>query len=189
MHDPRNHNPNLHFPTRRALDRNRLDVGQSARDDFVKPRAGLTRDVHRKAVRRKPVAHLHADAGHLLVRAEKHTRVFRHRRRRHRCESVRLAQVQRQRALQPADIVPNADRGARTAEVEQRIAYELAWAMVRELSASLGEHKIRAEGVQSRAFRCGFGLGLTASAGVDWFVLEEEKDVLVLRCGRSSALV
>ena len=188
MHNPRNYHPNLHFPTRRALDRGRLDVGQSARDDFVEPRARLTRDVHRKAVRRKPVAHLHADAGHLLVRAEKHARVFR-RRRPHRCESVRLAQVRRQHALQPTYIVPNADRGARTAEVEQRIAHELAGAMVRELAASLGEHEIRAEGVQSRAFWGGFGLGLTASAGVDWLVLEEEKDVLVVRCGRSSALV
>jgi hypothetical protein len=59
--------------------------------------------------------------------------------------------------------------------------------MVRELSASLHEHKIRAEGRQSRAFQCGLGLGLTASAGVDWLVLEEEKDILV-RCGRSALL-
>jgi hypothetical protein len=51
--------------------------------------------------------------------------------------------------------------------------------MVRELAASLDEHKIRGEGLQSRAFWCGFGLGLTASAGVDWFVLEEKEDVLV----------
>jgi hypothetical protein len=55
--------------------------------------------------------------------------------------------------------------------------------MVRELSAPLREHKVRAEGRQSRAFVRGFGLGLTAPAGVDGFVLEEEEDVLVLRGG------
>jgi hypothetical protein len=59
--------------------------------------------------------------------------------------------------------------------------------MVRELSASLYEHKIRAESRQSGAFQCGFGLGLTPSAGVDWLVLEEKKDILV-RCGCSALL-
>lgn len=100
---------------------------------------------------------------------------------------MRLAQVQSQHTLQSTYIVPNAHCWLRTTEVEQRIAYELAGPMVRELPTSLDEHKIRAEGLQSRAFRCGFGLGLTASASVDWLVLEEEKDILV-RCGRSALL-
>jgi len=129
-------------------------------------------------MRRESVTNLHADAGHFFVLAKKHAGMFG----RHGGEPVRLAQVQRQDALQATDVVPNADRrGLGATEVEQRITDDLARSVVRELSASLGEHKVRAEGGQSRAFGRGFGLRLAASAGVDGLVLEEEKDVLVVR--------
>jgi len=126
---------------------------------------------------RESVTNLHADAGHFFALAEEHAGMFG----RHGGEPVRLAQVQRQDALQATDVVPNADRGLRATEVEQRIADDLAWPVIRELSASLGEHKVRAESRQSRAFGRGFGLRLAASAGVDGLVLEEEEDVLVVR--------
>ncbi len=132
-------------------------------------------------MRRQPVAHLHADAGYFFVLAEKEARVRRFR----RCESMRFTKVQRQRALQPADVVPNADGGARPSEIEQRVAHDLAGPVVRQLSAPLGKHKVCAEGRQSCALRRSFGLGLAAPAGVDWLVLEEEEDVIVRR-GRSA---
>ncbi len=178
LHDPRNFYPNFQFPTRRAFDGGRFHIGKATRDDLVKPSARFARDVHRKTVRRKSMADLHADAGHFFVRAEEHTGVLG----RHGAQPVRLAQVQRQDALQAADVVANADRGSRAAEVEQRIADDLPRPVVRELAASLGEHKVRAEGRQSRAFGGGFGgLRLAAPAGVDGLVLEEEEDVLVGR--------
>jgi len=70
---------------------------------------------------------------------------------------------------------------ARAAEVEQRIAHELAGPVVRELPAAPREHKVRAEGRQSRAFGRGFRVALAAPARVDRRVLEQEEDVLVLR--------
>ena len=99
---------------------------------------------------------------------------------------MRLAQVQRQDALQPADVFPRAERNT---EVEQRIAHELARPVVRELPASLGEHKVRAERGESRAFGGGVGGGLAAPGGVDGLVLEEEEDVLVRRRGGCAALL
>ena len=108
---------------------------------------------------------------------------------------MRLAQVQRQDALQPADVFPRAERNATVTvtvtvtEVEQRIAHELARPVVRELPASLGEHKVRAERGESRAFGGGVGGGLAAPGGVDGLVLEEEEDVLVRRGGGCAALL
>ena len=135
------------------------------------------RNVHREPMRRESVTNLHADAGHLVVLAKEHAGMFG----RHRGEPVRLTQVQRQDALQATDVVANADRRLGATEVEQRIADDLAWPVIRELPASLGKHKVRAQGRQSRAFGRGFGLRLAASAGVDGLVLEEEQDVSMRR--------
>ena len=173
----------MHISARRAFDRGRFHIGEAARDDLVEPSAGFARDVHREAMRRESVTDLHADAGHFFALAEEHAGMSG----RHGGEPVRLAQVQRQGALQATDVVPNADRGLRATEVEQRIADDLARPVIRELSASLGERKVRAEGRQSRAFGGRGGgcfFGLTASAGVDGLVLEEEQDVVVRRGGR-----
>ena len=87
--------------------------------------------------------------------------------------------MQRQEALQAADVVANADRGTRATEVEQRIADELAGPVIRELPAALGKHEVRTEGRQSCAFRRGFGLRLSSPTRVDGLVLEEKEDVLV----------
>jgi len=61
--------------------------------------------------------------------------------------------------------------------------------MVSELPTSPDKHKVRAEGRQSRAIWCRVGLGLTAPAGVDWLVLEEKKDIVVVGRGGFSVLL
>ena len=99
---------------------------------------------------------------------------------------MRFTEVQRQRALQPADVLPNADGWAprrRPSEIDQRVPHDLPGPVVRQLSAPPREHKVGAERRQSCALRGGFGLGLPPPAGVDGRVLEKEEDVIV-RCGR-----
>ena len=94
---------------------------------------------------------------------------------------MRFTEVQRQRALQPADVLPDAHRGAGAPEVQQRVAHDLPRPVVRQLAAPLREHKVCAEGRQACAFGGGFGVGLASPAGVDGRVLEEEEDVIVRR--------
>jgi hypothetical protein len=132
-------------------------------------------------VQRKSVSYLHANASHLFALAEKDARVPL--RRLYGRDPVRFVQMQSQHALQPRDVLPNANafRRARVTaattiqtQIEQRVAHDLAWPMIRELTASLGEHKVCAEGGQSRAFGCGFGLGLAPPGCIYGPVLEKK---------------
>lgn len=95
--------------------------------------------------------------------------------------AMRVAQVSLQNFLYPADVVACTHGWRVPREVEQRVAHDLAGAVVRELSAARRGDKVRAQVFQAQAFVMDVRFGLPAARCISWAVLEEEKDVRVCR--------
>ena len=154
------------------------NVRQPASDNSVKPRERFAGDIERKTVSRKSMPDLDADACELCVVIKKHAGMFA----RDRFDAVRLAKMGLHYRLQLADVITDACGRARSGQVEEGIADNLAGAMVGGLSTALRRHAIRADAPEAQSLLRNLlrRFELSAAKGVDGAMLKEQEVVFMI---------
>lgn len=158
----------------RVGDTSCLDIGEPAGDYFVEPSERFRSDVEGEAMVCQSMPHLDADAGDLSVLVEEHSRVVA----RNVLDTVFFGKMRLEELLHAANVVADAHGRRCPREVDERIANDLTWAMVRGLSSSKREHAVRASGLQSQSFLCRLRIvALPSTEGVDRSMFQKEEEI------------